>query len=152
MTRFGQLESTFNMDPTPEDNDSVQEKAKQLAESYREKDHFETHEQEMDEISELALDYSKTLHDLGMSGEAKHAGEIFNASANMMKIALDARQQKLEKKFKMMKLELERMKMERSAPEASTQQLDTENVRILDRNELLAQLKELNASGELNNK
>ena len=152
MTRFGQLEQEFgltNLEELTADlknasmtAEQLQRQASELARTYQDTDHFEVHENEMDEISELAIEYGKGLHELAMSVEVKHAGVIFNASAAMLKLALDARQLKLEKKFKLMKLELDQMKLDRMIPDV-TQQIDTTNVRILDRNELLAQLRDI---------
>ena len=148
MTRFGQLEETFDLPNLEEltqvqsvDSD-VRQQAQQLAQSFEERDHFEIHETEMDEISHLAVEYGKSLHDLGMSVEVKHAGEIFNAAGNMLKIAMDARQLKLEKKLRMMKLEMDQIRLDRGATGA-TQEVETGNVRVLDRNELLAQLRDI---------
>ena len=148
MSRFEKLEDAFEL-PRLEDvlNDTtdaeqVVEQAQELAKSYKEQDHFELHDQEMDEISEIALEYGKSLHDLGMSVEVKNAGEIFTASSNMIKIALDARNLKMEKKLKLLKLELDRLKLDRTNPDAG-ETIPAENVRVLDRNELLDQIREL---------
>jgi hypothetical protein len=126
-------------------DDDITDKAKQLAKDYREIDHFETHETEMDEISELALEYSKTIYELGMSGEARMAAEIFNASATMLKISMDARQQKLEKKLKLMKLEMDQMKFDK-ANSKEPDEPEVGNVKVLDRNELLSMLKDIHAN------
>ena len=157
MSRFTQLEDTFDLpsledlsqEHTSQDMEEVKQQAQELAQSYQQRDHLEMHEQEMDEISQLAIDYGKSLHDFGMSVEVRHAGEIFSAATGMLKLAFDARQAKLDKKLKLMKLEMDKIKMDRSA-KTEDEPEDTGNVRVLDRNELLAQLKELSQSGELN--
>jgi len=148
MSRFEKLEDTFEL-PRLEDvladnqiPEAVVEQAKALEKDYKDKDHFELHDEEMDEISEVALEYGKTLHDLGMSVEVKNAGEIFTASSNMIKIALDARNLKMEKKLKLLKLELDRLKLDRSMPEAN-ETIEAENVKVLDRNQLLDQIREV---------
>ena len=150
MSRFTQLEETFDLpsldDLSEKDNDlSMEEslsKAKQLATTHKEQDYFELHDTEMDEIADLAVEYAKDLHDLGMNVDVKNAGEIFSASASMFKIAVDARHLKMDKRLKLMKLELDRIKMDRTTPE-STEVVEASNVRIIDRSELLAQLKEI---------
>ena len=153
MTRFGQLEETFdlpNLEELTQDStqdSDVRKSAQALAQSFEDRDHFEIHETEMDEISHLAVEYGKSLHDLGMSVEVKHAGEIFNAAGNMLKIAMDARQLKLEKKLRIMKLEMDQIRLDRGAT-GPTQEVETGNVRILDRNELLAQLRDIAKSNK----
>ena len=144
MTRFGKLEDTFGITAledavTPE---ALLQQAKTLDVDYTQSDPLELHDEEMDEIAQLAMEYGKTLHDLGMSVEVKHAGEIFNASGNMLKIASDARNAKMEKKLKLMKLEMDRIKMDRQAPE-KPELINQDQVTVLDRNELLNQIKAL---------
>ena len=147
MSRFSTLEDTFDL-PRLEDSiqvmnaDQALEKADEFEQEFKNKDHFELHDEEMDEISATAIEYGKSLHDLGMNVEVKHAGEIFNASGNMLKIASDARNAKMEKKLKLMKLELDRVKLERSTPERP-ELIENSQVTVIDRNELLNQIKAL---------
>jgi hypothetical protein len=145
MSRFGKLEETFDipeLGSVVSDPDVAVDQATQLAEAYANTDPDQLHDEEMDEIAQLALEYGKSLHDLGMNVEVKHAGEIFTASGNMLKIASDARNAKMEKKLKLMKLELDRVKLERLAPE-KPELIDNSQVTVLDRNELLHQIRAL---------
>ena len=150
MSRFTQLEETFDLpsldDVVEKDGElSMEEslsKAKQLSATHKDQDYFELHDNEMDEIADLAVEYAKDLHDLGMNVDVKNAGEIFSASASMFKIAVDARHLKMDKRLKLMKLELDRITMDRTTPE-STEVVEASNVRIVDRSELLAQIKEI---------
>lgn len=145
MSRFGKLEETFDipeLGSVVSDPDVVMDQANQLADKYVNTDPDQLHDEEMDEIAQLALEYGKSLHDLGMNVEVKHAGEIFNASGNMLKIASDARNAKMEKKLKLMKLELDRVKLERLAPE-KPELIDNSQVTVLDRNQLLNQIRAL---------
>lgn len=148
MSRFGKLEDTFDLPPLEQvlSNQDPQElihASDKLSASYDKLDQLDAHDDEMNEISELAVEYGKSLHDLGMSVEVKHAGEIFTASSNMLKIAMDARNSKMEKKLKLLKLELDRVKLDRAMPEI-TDQINSEQVTVLDRNALLDQIKSLN--------
>lgn len=148
MSRFGKLEDTFDLPPLEEvtnnqDPQQLVQASEKLASNYDQLDHVDAHDEEMNEISDLAVEYGKSLHDLGMSVEVKHAGEIFTASSNMLKIALDARNSKMEKKLKLLKLELDRLKLDRALPEV-TDQVNSEHVTVLDRNTLLDQIKSLN--------
>jgi len=144
MTRFGKLEDTFGIAAledsiTPE---GLLKQAQVLDTNFKQVDPSELHDEEMDEIAQLAMQYGKTLHDLGMSVEVKHAGEIFNASGNMLKIASDARNSKMEKKLKLMKLEMDRIKMDRTSPD-KPELINQDQVTVLDRNQLLSQIKAL---------
>jgi hypothetical protein len=145
MSRFGKLEETFDipdLDVAMADPEVVVDQAQELAKTYANTDCDQLHDEEMDEIAHLAMEYGKSLHDLGMNVEVKHAGEIFNASGNMLKIASDARNAKMEKKLKLMKLELDRVKLERSTPERP-ELIENSQVTVIDRNELLNQIKAL---------
>lgn len=143
MSRFGKLEETFDipelnsMVPDPEE---ALDQADALSDTYANTDPDQLHDEEMDEIAQLALEYGKSLHDLGMNVEVKHAGEIFTASGNMLKIASDARNAKMEKKLKLMKLELDRLKLDRSLPE-NPELIEQSQVTVLDRNDLLTQIR-----------
>jgi hypothetical protein len=144
MSRFEKLENTFDLPPLSDttDLDQALSHADKLTDQIKNLDPEHTHDAEMDEISHLAVEYGKTLHDLGMSVDVKNAGEIFTASSNMLKVALDARNSKMERRLKMLKLELDRIKLERTHPEHNHTQ-EAENVTVLDRNTLLAQIREL---------
>lgn len=149
MSRFGSLEETFEL---PKLEDSLQEiparslaQAKELVTDFNSKDHFELHDVEMDQIADLAVEYGKNLHELGMNVEVKHAGEIFNASSNMLKIAMDAKNAKMEKKLKMLRLELDRLKLDRTNPDPG-ETIQHDSVTVLDRNQLLGQIKSLSSA------
>ena len=151
MSRFETLENAFDL-PRLEDSleqesqpdSNIIEAAQQLQTQFDQQDPGELHDQEMDEIANLAVEYGKSLHDLGMNVEVKHAGEIFSASSNMLKIAVDARNSKMEKKLKLLRLELDRLKLDRTNPDPG-EIINQESVTVLDRNALLEQIKSLTA-------
>lgn len=101
---------------------------------------FADHDAEMDELSKMAISAHKELMDLGMNIELRHAGEIFASSTAMLKIAVDAKNAKVDKKLKLLKLQLDKMKIERSMPEpeneSETLGLETVTVNF---NQLLAE-------------
>lgn len=148
MSRFETLEQAFELprleDSVESEDQSLLDDAKQLATDYDQKDPSVLHDEEMDEIADLAVEYGKSLHDLGMNVEVKHAGEIFTASSNMLKIAVDARNSKMEKKLKLLKLELDRLRLDRTNPDPG-ETITQANVTVLDRNALLEQIKSLTA-------
>ena len=150
MKTFQPLEEAFDL-PRLEDlvtePDTVLAHSRQLSKDYKSADASELHDNEMDEIADLALEYGKSLNDLGMTVELRHAGEIFNASATMLKVALDARNSKMERKLKQLKLELDKVKLEKTFPEEKAP-ADLGNVKVLDRNALLEQLREISNSNK----
>ena len=148
MSRFETLENAFELPrledslASAEDEQQLVAAAEALQKEYDQQDPSQLHDEEMDEIADLAVEYGKSLHDLGMNVEVKHAGEIFTASSNMLKIAVDARNSKMEKKIKLLRLELDRLKLDRTNPDPG-ETINAQQVTVLDRNALLAQIKSL---------
>lgn len=148
MSRFETLENAFELPrledslTSAEDEQQLVAAAEALQKEYDQQDPSQLHDEEMDEIADLAVEYGKSLHDLGMNVEVKHAGEIFTASSNMLKIAVDARNSKMEKKIKLLRLELDRLKLDRTTPDPG-ETINAQQVTVLDRNALLAQIKSL---------
>lgn len=101
------------------------------------------HDEEMDELAKLAVQAHRDLQDLGMNVEIRHAGEIFSSSSQMLKIAVDAKNNKVEKKLRMLRLQLDKLKLDRAAKKDDPNGAIEGKARVLDRNELLQQLKEL---------
>ena len=102
--RFKSLEEEFNLPaldgseddaetdtPTLEEVSEALTQAKDLEKQFRKMDHYDTHDQEMDTLADLAVQAHKDLQDLGMNVEIRHAGEIFSSSSQMLKIAVDAK-------------------------------------------------------------
>ena len=104
---------------------------------------LETSDREMDEIAQLAQDTFKDLMDLGMNVEARFSGEIFGNAARMLDTALSAKAHKVNKKLRMVDLQLKKAsldarlaKEQQSSGDVTT---DGEGV-VLDRNTLLQQI------------
>lgn len=151
--RFKMLEETFDLPsmdeeeltddiPTTDDVATALENAKDLEKQFKKMDHYDTHDQEMDELAAMAIDAHRNLQDLGMNVEIRHAGEIFSSSSQMLKIAVDAKNSKVDKKLKLLKLQLDKMKIDKAFSKEGTT-VDGTAVK-LDRNELLKQLKQIN--------
>jgi hypothetical protein len=89
----------------------------------------------------LAKGSYKDLMDLGMNVDSRFAADIFSVAGAMLGHALTARQAKLNKKLKMIDLQLKKanldMKQADSGSEAAPQQGQGH---VLDRNELLDRL------------
>lgn len=154
--RFKQLEDTFNLDNNLSDNDTdaeesntnvtheevvtALEQAKNLEKQFSKMNHYDEHDAEMDELAKLAVDAHKSLQDLGMNVEIRHAGEIFSSSSQMLKIAVDAKNSKVDKKLRLMKLQMDKLRLDKQY--AGAESVDGTAVK-LDRNELLKQLKNI---------
>lgn len=70
------------------------------------------HDNIMDDYAEDAYQHAKDIVDLGMSSEPRHSADLFQAAANMMKVALDSKNSKVDKRLRMYELELKKKKLE----------------------------------------
>ena len=127
--------------PTSEDVAEALEKAKDLEKQFEKIDHYDQHDTEMDDLAEMAIRAHQDLQNLGMNVEVKHAGEIFSSSSQMLKIAVDAKNNKVEKKLKLLKLQLEKLRIDKINGDNGNTVEGT--VVALDRNEILKQLKQM---------
>jgi RNase P/RNase MRP subunit p29 len=126
--------------PSPEQVSKALSQAKDLEKQFKSLDGYDLHDREMDELAKMAIEAHQNLQDLGMNVEIRHAGEIFSSSSQMLKIAVDARNSKVDKKLKLLKLQMDKLKMDRSFKEGEA----VEGTAFkLDRNELLKQLKNM---------
>lgn len=99
---------------------------------------LESTDTEMDELAGLATASYKDLMDLGMQVDSRFAAEIFNTASSMLGHAITAKTAKLDKKLKMIDLQLKKMRLDQSQPEESKPQQGTGHV--LSRNELLEKI------------
>lgn len=98
-------------------------------------------DKELNDIAERALDSYEQLMDLGMNAELRYSGRIFEVAGTMLKTGLDAKVAKLDKKVKMIDLQLRKQKLDQSSSEPA----DTVNGDdlVIDRNALLDTLKKI---------
>jgi len=97
---------------------------------------LEASDSEMDDLAELAKESYKDLMDLGMNVEARWSSEIFSTASSMLGHAITAKTAKVNKKLKMIDLQLKKARLDQS----NMDQLPTAEGTILDRNELLERL------------
>ena len=113
---------------------------------------LESTDQEMDELAGLATGSYKDLMDLGMQVDSRFASEIFSVASNMLGHAITAKTAKLDKKLKMIDLQLKKAKLDQQQadkdPEGAAAQQGQGHV--LSRNELLERIlgKNQNAQKE----
>ncbi len=99
---------------------------------------LETSDQEMDDLAEQAMSSYKDLMDLGMQVDARYASEILGVASNMLGHAITAKQAKLNKKLKMVDLQLKKLALD--TRQASVTPVTTGTGQVIDRNELLQKL------------
>ena len=94
---------------------------------------------EMDELAELAKTSYKDLIDLGMQVDSRFASEIFNSASSMLGHAITAKTAKMNKKLKMIELQLKKAALDHKMTE-KTEEIENTPLgegQVLDRNELL---------------
>jgi len=69
-------------------------------------------ERELDKLANMAQEQSERLMDLGFNVDDRNAGKIFEVAATLLKTAVDAKIAKLDKKLKMIDLQLKKAKMD----------------------------------------
>lgn len=153
------LEELFNLpdslpeDVTPEQASKVFEENKQVIEEIdntidkidialpRVKG-LDASDQEMDELANMAKQRFEDLMDLGMNMEARFSGQVFQTAGVLLGHAITAKQAKLDKKLRMVDLQLKKMRLDHQKEQSSGQSpkaIEGEGV-VLDRNSLLAQI------------
>ena len=96
---------------------------------------------EMDELASKAQETFDNLMDLGFNVDSRYASEIFAVAGTMLGHALTAKTAKLNKKLKMVDLQLKKMKMDQDqASKSGDQAVETAHGQVLSRNDLLERL------------
>ena len=104
-------------------------------------------DKELDDLSDLAKEKFQDLIDLGMNVEARFSGHILATAGTLLGHAITAKQAKLDKKLRMVDLQLKKARLDAQIAKDSTKTdgdkiIDAEDGKavILDRNELLKQI------------
>jgi hypothetical protein len=104
-------------------------------------------DKELDDLSDLAKEKFQDLIDLGMNVEARFSGHILATAGTLLGHAITAKQAKLDKKLRMVDLQLKKARLDAQIAKDSTKTdsdkiIDAEDGRavVLDRNELLKQI------------
>ena len=100
---------------------------------------------EFDSLAQRATDAYDDLIDLGMNVEARYSARIFEVAGTMLKNAIDAKSAKIDKKLKMIELQLKKQKMDQDAAgvEDSGINLQADGYIVTDRNSLIEKLKNM---------
>ena len=103
----------------------------------------EVGDSELDDVSNRAITAYEDLMDLGMNVESRYSARIFEVAGNMLKTTLDARVAKMDKKLKMVDLQLKKQKQDQKQGDSDTNVVQGEGYVISDRNSLLEKLKKM---------
>lgn len=103
---------------------------------------LEAADQEMDELSAMAANSYKDLMDLGMQVDSRYSSEIFNVAGTMLGHAITAKTAKMNKKLKMIELQLKKAALDQKQKEKQEEIEATPlgTGQSIDRNELLKML------------
>jgi hypothetical protein len=159
MTR--KLEELFDFPSSEDSNNESKPEPAQLAELDATIDKIDaalptvrdlgTSDNELDDLTNMAKESYDNLMDLGMQVDSRYASEIFSVASNMLGHAITAKTAKLNKKLKMVDLQLKKLKLDqdqaRNAPEEA---METAHGQVLSRNDLLERL--LTTNSQNNNK
>ena len=100
-------------------------------------------DKELNEVAEKAMSAYEDLMDLGMNVESRYSGRVFEVAGGMLKTSLDAKVAKLDKKLKMIDLQLKKEKMDKDSGTGEDGMIPGEGYVVTDRNSLLEKLKGL---------
>lgn len=100
-------------------------------------------DKELDEIAEMAKESYQNLSDLGFNVDSRYASELFAVASTMLGHALTAKTTKLNKKLKMLDLQMKKLKLDQDAAKNAPEDPPVGEGRVLNtmnRNELLERL------------
>lgn len=110
---------------------------------------LEAGDRELDELADMARDKAQDMLDLGLNTDPRFAGVILQTASNMLGHAITAKTAKMDKKLRMIQLQLQKARLDhmisKDADDGGNTPVEGQGV-ILNRNDLLAQI--LNRSNE----
>lgn len=99
---------------------------------------LEASDTEIDELAKKATESFDDLMSLGMQVDSRYASEIFAVAGTMLGHAITAKTAKINKKLKMIDLQLKKAKLDRD--QAAEPEVPNAQGRVLSRNDLLSAL------------
>jgi len=105
---------------------------------------LQSSDQELDDIAAKATETFENLTDLGFNVDSRYAAELFAVAGTMLGHALTAKQTKLQKKLKVIELQMRKLKLDLEASKVKgPEEADVEKAegKVLSRNDLLEMLK-----------
>lgn len=120
---------------------------------------LETSDKEMDELAGLAKEAFNNLMDIGMQVDSRFSAEIFNSASSMLGHAITAKTAKVNKKLRMIDLQLKKAELERKLGSQSSKQTgpngektDLGTGSIMNRDELIKMILSNNDANNSDNK
>ena len=154
------LEELLNIEPTPEETveiplveatpiptidlqERLEEFDKISAALPRVKGLGDLSDGELDALASKAEKAYDDLMDLGMNVEARYSTRMFEVAGQMLNAAITAKTNKIDKKLKMVDLQLKKLAIDKKHGEESGNSIQGEGYVITDRNSILAKLKDM---------
>jgi hypothetical protein len=155
------LEETFNIEPEEEKVEETTEETPTIEESkeltevlYAELKNTEKidnalpvvkdlneHDKEMDDIHQKALDAFNDLLQLGMNVEVHAGAKLLETANQMLKTAMEAKDSKVDRKLKMINLQLQKAKLDYNISKNKDGfELESDGAVTISRNELLKRI------------
>ena len=100
-------------------------------------------DKELNEVAEKSMNAYEDLMDLGMNVESRYSGRVFEVAGQMLKTNLDSKVAKLDKKLKMVELQLRKEKLDKDGKPDGESIVQGEGYIVTDRNSLLEKLKNM---------
>jgi len=129
-------------EPTPENNPIMQNTLSELDKvqaALPQVRGLEASDTEMDDLADKATKGFDDMMDLGMNVDSRWASDIFGVASTMLGHAITAKTAKLNKKLKMVDLQLKKANLDQKANTNKEETVDGTGV-VLDRNALLDRL------------
>ena len=103
---------------------------------------LDAEDKDMDTYANEAMKSYQDLMNLGMNVEVRHSGKLFEVASTMLKNAVEAKNAKLEKKLRMVELQLKKHSVHpmNTTSDNSADIVEGEGYVVGDRNELLKQI------------
>lgn len=98
---------------------------------------------ELDGLADKAEKAFDDLMDLGMNVEAKYGSRMFEVAGTMLKTAVDAKSAKIDKKLKMVELQLKKLAIDKKDSAGNEDPVEGKGFIVTDRNSLLEKLKKV---------
>ena len=99
-------------------------------------------DKELNEVADKAMTAYEDLMDLGMNVESRYSGRVFEVAGGMLKTSLDAKVAKVDKKLKMIELQLKKEKLDKEGG-LEGDIVQGEGYVVTDPNSLLEKLKNM---------
>ena len=103
------------------------------------------HDKDMDDIHQKAINTFEELISLGMNVEVHAGAKLMETANQMLKTAMEAKDSKVDRKLKMLNLQLQKAKLDLAQDKEDKKskiddEIESEGSVVLDRNELLKRL------------